>query len=414
MAKILISLLGTGKSAKNDNNKNNYTTTTYKFENNNKLYRNQQYATNPIIEKYKIDRLFLIGTSESMWDNINEIYSDNDDSDYAYKILEKKENADIDDCFLQPLNDKISKKLPGSECFVVLPGDNQEELWGIFEKFQKIIENLSEQDQLYLDITHLFRSHSIMSLIVAEFGKIRAGFKIKGIFYAMLKKDEASVIIDVSIFYELLSWGQAISNLKNYGNSFELKKLINTNIDDKNISGKFNQLSDAISISDMRSLQKSINSLSQTIDNFKTSSNKILPLIASDLEDFFNRFKNQSLPEFQLNLSKWYHENKNFSMAYMCLAEASVSIMCKKEKLDDTNKDNRKEAKDILFSWSDYKNNKKLSTKEIEIGKTFKKINNIRNNIAHNLPASNSSSKSSPNDSIKNLDDYIKVIAEWL
>ncbi len=38
----------------------------------------------------------------------------------------------------------------------------------IFEKFLEILDMVNSKDELYFDITHLFRSVSVMSFIMAE------------------------------------------------------------------------------------------------------------------------------------------------------------------------------------------------------------------------------------------------------
>ena len=101
MAKILISLLGTGRKAKGDNTQNRYETTDYIFDG--KLYKEQTFISNAIIQAKKIDKLFIIGTSASMWDNIAELYGA--DEDYILEILEKKDSKkDLKEEDLEKLN----------------------------------------------------------------------------------------------------------------------------------------------------------------------------------------------------------------------------------------------------------------------------------------------------------------------
>ena len=78
----------------------------------------------------------------------------------------------------------------------------------------KLLENIDEDDEVYFEITHLFRSVSVMSFIMAEFGKTYKNFKLAGIYYGMLKKDEPSLIIDISMFIDLLEWAKAIEEIE--------------------------------------------------------------------------------------------------------------------------------------------------------------------------------------------------------
>jgi len=76
MAKVLITLLGTGRQAK-DEESSKYEVTDYKIEN--KVYKNLTFLSNAIIQHKNIEKVFFIGTNKSMWDNIAETFkSDND------------------------------------------------------------------------------------------------------------------------------------------------------------------------------------------------------------------------------------------------------------------------------------------------------------------------------------------------
>ena len=399
MAKILISLLGTGRQAKNEDNKNEYEGTDYLIDKT--LYQNEKYVSNPIIKHYNIDTLFLIGTNQSMWDNINNNFDG--DGEYELEILEKKESNNLREEDLIGLNNTLNKKLNSnsSKCFIVEDGENENELWNIFNKFIEILDNIQENDEVYFDITHLFRSLSVMSFVMAEFGKTYKQFKISGVFYGMWKKYEPSLIVNLSVFFELLDWARAISNLKHYGNSFELMKLIKNSNESKDITNTFINFSNALSISDIGALQNSIKQLKGKIKLFENSDNKILNLISKDLFDFIKKLDIESLAQFQFKLTEWYIENKNFAMAYMTLAEAVLSAICEKEKFNVTSKDDRKEAQNILF------NEFKYGSKDDKIiFDTYNKVNAIRVNIAHKMDSSGSKSKTQPKDSIKEIKQY--------
>ncbi len=213
MAKILISLIGTGKYAKGDEENNRYETTDYIIED--KLYKNKSFTTNAIIEHCKIDKLFLIGTNQSMWDNMADVYGA--DEEYILGLLEKKESNSLKEDNLEKLNKLFEAKLGSkSKCFIIKDGENENELWTIFEKFLEILEYIEDEDELYFDVTHLFRSVSIMSFIFAEFGIIYKNYNLKGIFYGMLRKNEPSLIINVNVFFELLEWARAIEEIENF------------------------------------------------------------------------------------------------------------------------------------------------------------------------------------------------------
>ena len=413
MAKVLISLVGTGRKSKGERNKNEYERTDYLIDG--KLYEYFSFVSNAIVEHHKIEKIYFIGTPQSMWDNICDSF--NGDEEYQMELMDKmekdikaKDDEKIVEEDLLKLNKIIDKKLKfegsnGSRCLIVKSGENEEELWEIFDKFISIFESLDNDDEIFFDVTHAFRSLSILTLLMAEFGKINNSFRNSKILYGMLKKDQPSVVLDLSMFFEVLDWAKAIDNLKNNGNSFELRKLIENSNFSKEVTNTFKNYSNALSVSDMGALQQSIKVLKGKMDLFEKADNRMLRLISKDLSQFVNRFNIEKLFKFQLELAIWYSENNNYAMAYISLAEAIISCICEKEGLDPTDRDDREEAKKILREYGDYK----LSTKDKQkINKIYFTINRIRNNIAHKISSKNGKGKSSPTDAINNFDKYIK------
>lgn len=404
MAKILISLLGTGKIAKGDNTKNEYVTTDYKIDQ--KFYQNKTLVSSALIEHHQIDTIFFVGTKQSMWDNICTLFEA--DEDFSLSILDKKENNILTEDDMHNISKTINTKLnsSNSKCFMIEDSESQEQLWAMFDKFLEILSTINKNDEVHFDITHLFRSVSVLSMIMAEFGKINYDIKISGMYYGLLKKGEPSVIVNLSVFFELLDWARAISNLKNYGNSFELMRLIEKSDEDTKLKNSFSDFSNALSISDIGALQQSIKHLKGKLEIFQRSNNNIIKLISKDLTSFIKRFDIESIAKFQFEFAKWYMENQNYAFAYITLVEAVISGICEQEDgLDPVTKDSRDEAKRIILQDYKYNHSKKL------IYETYHRVNNIRVNIAHVTPPSGSKSKSYPKDSIANLPKYIERLS---
>lgn len=206
MAKILISLLGTGNKTKGDDSKNTYETTSYKIAD--QLYKNRSFVSSAIADHYQIDQIFTIGTKESMWDNLCGYYAD---EEYALEILEKKEQKSLQESDLIRLSSGIDDRLKssGSKCFIVDHSESKEELEQMLNKLLTILDGVSDQDELYFDITHLFRSVSVLMVIIAEFANITRGIKIAGMFYGVLKKNEPSSVVDLSVYLEFLAQARA-------------------------------------------------------------------------------------------------------------------------------------------------------------------------------------------------------------
>ncbi len=405
MAKVLISLIGTGKQASGDNSNNKYETTDYILEN--KLYKDMTFTSNAIIQHFNIDKVYFIGTNKSMWDNLVEKFGG--DEEYQFEILEKKENNSLTEDDLSKLNNLLDEKLGsyGSKCYLVKDGENEEELWKIFEKFLNILDNINKNDEVYFDVTHLFRSVSLMSFIIAEFGQIAFNMKIGGVFYGMLKRNEPSKLIDVKMFFEFLDWAKAFEELDRFASLDRLVKL-STNKLPKNAYSLLERMEEAFNIANMSAIYKEIQRLKSHIQYFKENENNIIRLLSPRFEEFINKFDKKSVGDFQFALAEFFANRNNSALAYIALAEAIVTKVAEKQGLKEneiSSEDDRKKIKKEIFDGFSYP----YDHPKRKFALLFSKINKIRNNIAHQLENSQNAKQD-----IKNLPKYIKEAKEYI
>lgn len=217
MAKILISSLGTGSR---DQNTRCYKTTDYEIEG--KIYKNKTLIADVLCNHIGIDKLFLVGTKDSVWDSVYEEFGG--DRQIAVQIDTDKRNKN-DTEFLRIVKEQIQNKLgeSGSECYIIKYGINEDELWSNFDKYLQIMNNISKDDEVYLDITHSFRSLSLMSFVMSEFCANTRDYNlnIKGVYYGMFEASKKSEdgrtiapIVNLKMFFELLEWSKAIKKSK--------------------------------------------------------------------------------------------------------------------------------------------------------------------------------------------------------
>jgi CRISPR-associated Csx2 family protein len=404
MAKVLITLLGTGRQAKDDSANNNYEVTDYLI--NTSLYKNVTFTSNALIEHFDIDKVFYIGTDSSMWDNVAEYFGD---EDLALKLLELKENKSLNEFNLTELTSCVNIKLntSGSQCFIVEDGENEEQLWDVFEKFLEILNQLDEKDVVYFDITHLFRSLSVMSFVMAEFGKISKNITIGGMFYGMLKKNKASKIIDVSMFFELLEWAKAIDEMERFASLEKIVKLSEGHIDKNGYNALFT-MQQAFDIANMSAIYNAVIRLKNHLNYFYDNDDKIIRLIAPKVDEFIKKLSLKSFSEFQFTLAEFFASKHYHSLAYIALAEAIISSVCEKQDMDENKRDNRERAKDWIREGLDKSYPYSHSRKKFATLFT-KQINKIRNDIAHQLLSSKQ-----PKDDIDNFNKYVKDSKKYL
>lgn len=395
MAKILVSSLGTG--IKKDGG---YIRAKYEF--NGKVIETT-FISKALVEFLNIDKLFLVGTKGSIWDSCYIEFGGNDEKN-EMDLYEQIENRNLTLENLDCVNFAIDSYtgVIGSKCFLIDYGINDQELWSNFNNYLKILDYISDGDEVYIDISHSFRSLALMSFLMIQFGHIVKDkkFKIGGIFYGMLEyrgeNDGITPIVDLKIFYELMEWIKAVDVFKNYSNADLIANLLkDTNTEEYKI---FNNISRSIKIANMASLQESIKNIAKKIDVLKKSDNPIVSMMSDEIVIFINRLNKENLSDFQLELADWYYEHNNYALSYIALAESIITRICEKYDLKITDKEAREEAKKIVSS----KEHKELS-------KVFKSVNKVRNNIAHQLSKRNDAIEQD----IKNLPMHIEKVRSY-
>jgi CRISPR-associated protein, TM1812 family len=403
MAKILISSIGTGSRNGGYN--------VAKYEIDKKIYENEKFIAKALCEHLKIDKLFLVGTQKSIWEAVFEEFEG--DEQNAIKIYEAKENNNLIE-FIPQIEAVIDKRLGtnGSKCFIIEYGKDENELWGNFDKFLQISTHLEPNDEIHLDITHSFRSLSLMSFIMSEFISNASGreLNIQGVYYGMLEysgeNNGITPIVNLAIFFKLLRWSKAIRELKTYGNAKEILTLLKQ--DEGKKANRFENFTNALSMSDIVSLKSATSNLKTEISFFKESKNKIYNLISDDLEKFIKMLDVDSLSLLQYRMAKWYCENQNYALSYVMLSEAVISAVAEENGLDAKDQDERQEAKNIL---KNRKNSFKKSHAKDDISETYyDKVVPIRNYIAHALDKDSRRTNIDVKQAVDNLPLYIEKL----
>jgi CRISPR-associated Csx2 family protein len=384
MARILVSSVGVG------NENREYRKTNYSIEGN--TYENIKFLASAINEHYNIDKFFLIGTSKSMWEEVysnfsnkKNSYDENTYNDLKEEIILSGENAETID--LSCVEEALGK---GSKIYQIKYGINEAELIYNLEIFMKLSEILEDGDEIYIDITHSFRSLSLYMFVVLNYiqNVIDKKIEIKAVLYGMLEsKDETKPVVNLEIIYKMIEWIKGANEFKNYGNSYTIADLVEKE-GNTEYARKLRNFSDSLNLGYMGSLKEQINSL-KNLDKIVLKhglGTYVIPKIVNDFLEYFKNAKTES--ETQLNLSKWFYDNKKYSNSYLTLQEAMITYGCENQKYEN-NFDNREKTKKSMKAiYSEYKKNfsrnkyRKLSDSEV-FSKIFCEITIIRNNIAH-------------------------------
>lgn len=114
-------------------------------------------------------------------------------------------------------------------------GETTEDLWKIF---QEIYNQINENDEVYLDITHAFRYLPMLVLIILNYAKVIKNIDIKNIYYGALEslgsiedikkmkiEDRNIPVFNLNAFIQLFEWTNATSNFLAFGDAKGIKEI---------------------------------------------------------------------------------------------------------------------------------------------------------------------------------------------
>lgn len=421
MAKILITALGSGTYNKEKNEKE-YKPATYYVEEGNPLKETELIAS-AIDEKWKMDKIIFIGTTGSMWSNVYKFYCNNKgikkNEDYYNKLknTELKANKDtpIEKLEIEKFNTTFDGKIKG---IVIKYGvDNKENL----ENFHSIIEiekEIEDGDEIFIDITHSFRSMSFWLFLIMTYLKdvSNKNIEIKNITYGMFEaqnEKKETPIVSLNLFIDILKWFKGASELKNYGNSYSILEELEKNLEDKDIKNELENFSDTMNINYVDSLKESLknfDTIKNKFDNLEGPGKYIVPQI---FENFINEFKFQNDEKLsneekkyllRAKLAKWHCEQKRYAMAAININEAIVDFIMDVLNFPIKDTKDKTSETDLAKKWLE--KIEKVEDEEIKkYGMIYVETRSIRNKSAHSLER-----ETNLKDDIKKLEIYSSTI----
>ena len=408
MAKVLISFLGTGSLNRTPNNQfanssdRQYRTAKYHFSNNEES--EHTFVAAALAEHNNIDKIILIGTVHSMWEEVYRYFSEKNDKtfdeDVYFQILEHCENATHRSELTIPHIELIEQSI-GSKAKIILIkyGINDEETQENINTVLGIEQELNEKDEVIVDITHSFRSLPIliMNLLIYLQTVSKKKINISHVYYGMLEVNRElghAPVAELSSMLDISKWITGAYAFENFGNAYQIADLIES--ENKDVSECLRRFSNLMNLNHLGLLKSEINSL-KAIRN--TTYRTLIPslIITPIVNRFIAQFENiRTLSLFQLRLAKWQFEHHNYTAAYISVIESIITYTCEINNKDWQKREIREEAKDAL--------RKQNNTWRVqgELTNIFRETNHIRNSLAHSIETDT------------RLNDMIKILKENL
>jgi len=408
--KVLISFVGTGRfDEKTKNSIREYSKAKYKFGS---KTIETSFVASALTEFLECDTLFLFGTVKSMWEEVYLYYCNKNSFDfdeaYYYDIAEKCGETANSKTELNKVDFRVISKIIGNNSKVIpIPyGLNQEEIEDIFRIFTDTLqENLKDGDQVYLDITHSFRSLPIYAQTTIYFltDVLGKDLEFKGIYYGMLEATTElgyTPIVDLSYMLEIQKFTKGSYAFETTGNVDLLTRLLKDR--NNNVSLKLEEFSKVLSLNfvyDIKSQIAVLRSLSND-EEYQLPEKLIVPVAFKKFLKFFDRAK--TLSDYQYLLAEWHFQKSAYALSYLCLIESLISYQLElngKSEQEVKKEDERNRVKGQLKS---------------DISAIYGPANQYRKTIAHvteereEVFSDGKGQVVGPKDAVKNLEKYLK------
>lgn len=428
--KVLISFLGTYS------NNRQYKKATYMFPNG---YTAEEttFIAKALKEYYNIDKLILIGTTKSMWEEVYDSFrKGNEDNNLYLKIgdLCENQNAKSDPELFDSEYIKAIENAMGNDSRVIMIkyGINEEEIQYNIKKIFSIEEMLNTGDEIYLDITHSFRSLPIylMNCMAYISNVSKRNIKIKSISYGMFEAssefDHKTPVVEMKSLMDVYEWISGAYSFSEFGNTYKISKLIEDS-GNKDIAEKLFVFAETNNLNMISDMKKQIDSLNKTKWDKEGMPEFAKLIVKPAVKNFTKRF-NVTDPKdslFQIKLAKWHFDCHNYGSSVITLCEGVLTSLCEAAGFENkTEKEAKKIVKDCLYN-NNLKQKAEGRTKDDELKifylnkitssfsndyiRNFRRLLAIRNMIAHNIDNSKESNKIP-----KNSVEIKKVLADLL
>ena len=304
--KILVSFLGKTKDSRS------YDETAYAMPGG-EIFKTR-FIGMDLARQLKVDRLVLLGTKTSMWDNL---------------ILEYlKEEGRLDsfdgesfDEKLRLVEDILSKTLNMTVKAVEIPmGRTEAEQLHILEV---LAQHIDKKDEVSIDVTHGFRHIPMLSILAASYLVTVKDIKMKDFYYGALDMKENGVcpILTLSGYSKLLNWVRAMERFEGSGNFgvfsplYKLEGVESQSLASAAFFERTNQVRDA---------RGKLSTFRQH-DEEVVSRSPLLRLFHPILQERTSWYKKQHRYEYELELADFYRKKQDWGRAIIYLLEGYYS-----------------------------------------------------------------------------------------
>lgn len=380
---LFISVLGTGlyeecKYTYTDENKN-FTSSETNFIQ--KATIEYLCKDNKLLESD--DKILILLTDkakEQNWDkNIKERYNYKTGNNIEYKGLSQ---------VLEEMNLKCE-----IETKLIPEGKDNNEMWNIFET---IFNEINDEDEINLDLTHSFRYLPMLLLVLCNYAKFLKNITIAHVTYGNYEarnlETNTAPIVNLKPLIEIQEWSSAASDYLENGYTEKLEKLSSSNLkpllkEEKTRTDENKKLNYFVKgltkYSEERQTCRGVSICdNEQINNLITLSKSIKEIAITPLKPIFNKIKDsfkQNDKEYKncIDAAKWCYDKHLYQQAITLLQEGIVTKICSDNDIDIIDNKRRNIVNKAFYI---KKNNTPKEKWEVSSEKDIEDIDNLLNN----------------------------------
>lgn len=364
----LISFLGKGLAG-------GYRPANYVLEG--QVYADKKYLGLVLSGHLKPERLILLGTAGSMWDVFLQDSEGLDDE--LLGIMDAVPSGQVTAAQLQPFSRHLSQKMGiPVHCELIPYGRTLEEQTGILARLAELVP---AGEPVCLDVTHGFRHLPMLALVAARFlAKVQKN-PIQGIYYGALDMTEAgqTPVLQLHGLLELLDWVDGITTFDKDGDYGVFAPLLQKEGLPEVMGQQLKKAAFLERISNSSGARQALQTIAKTMENLDTP---IYRLFRGQLLERLKWFRLSNRGAQEMQLARDYLARRDYLRAVLYGLEGLISSRVKADGRDEHDFDDRDDMKERL-------------KKESE---SFKKLNHLRNGMAHGSRPDNTDTRSALQD----------------
>ena len=200
---------------------------------------------------------------------------------------------------------------PRIESVDIPTGLSEDEIWDIYET---VYEKIQDNDEIYFDMTHAFRSIPMFSVVLFNHSRFMKGTNLVAVYYGAFEKlgtpsqvrampleKRVAPVINLTDIVVLQDYNQVASELRNFGKVKSINKLISTDENNRlsstiaSLADSITKLEEYITTIDLKSIKKGV-----FVNSFRNSFNKLQKsrALPKPITNILNELKAQ-LSEFE-------------------------------------------------------------------------------------------------------------------